>query len=190
MNDERNRVCPVELASTLDSKVRRWFQNPHDILAPFVHVGMKVLDVGCGPGYFSIELAKLVGATGHVISADLQEGMLQKLSQKIKGTLLEPRITLVQCQQDHINVAEEVDFVLAFYMVHEVPDKAALFRQLRALLKKNGTMLLVEPKLFHVSRKDFEATLGVAVNAGFTVSEGPKLLFSWSAILEGPLMAA
>jgi ubiquinone/menaquinone biosynthesis C-methylase UbiE len=190
MDNERTRVCPVELASSLDNKVRRWLQNPHGILAPFVKEGMKVLDVGCGPGFFSVELAKLVGATGRVISADLQEGMLQELHRKIKGTILEPRITTVQCQQDRINVSEDVDFILAFYMVHEVPDKAALFRQLRAVLKKNGRFLLVEPKMFHVSKKDFESTLKVAEKAGFAITQGPKLFLSWSAVLGDGLMAA
>ena len=190
MDNERNRVCPVELASSLDSKLRRWLQNPRDIVAPFVKEGMKVLDVGCGPGFFSVELAKLVGATGRVISADLQEGMLQELARKIKGTILESRIRTVQCQRNKINVSDDVDFILAFYMVHEVPDKSAFFEQLRSVLKKNGRFLLVEPKLFHVSREEFQSTLGIAEKAGFTVAQGPRLLLSWSAILGNPLNAA
>jgi ubiquinone/menaquinone biosynthesis C-methylase UbiE len=190
MDNERNRVCPVELASSLDSKVRRWLQNPHNILAPFVKEGMKVLDVGCGPGFFSIELAKLVGASGRVISADLQAGMLQELKLKIKGTVLERRITPVQCERGNINVSDHVDFILAFYMVHEVPEKAALFQQLRVVLKKNGKILLVEPKLFHVTKTEFEMTLGVAEKAGFTVTEGPKLFLSWSAVLGNDSIAS
>ncbi len=46
---ERNRVCPVELAGSLDNRFRRWLQNPRKILAPYVREGMKVLDIGCGP---------------------------------------------------------------------------------------------------------------------------------------------
>ena len=83
MNNEKLRVCPVERAGSLDSKLRKWFQNPSKILAPFIKEGMKVLDVGCGPGFFSIEIAKMVGKNGKVFSADLQEGMLQKLRNKI-----------------------------------------------------------------------------------------------------------
>ena len=127
MNDNRNRVCPVELASSLDNKIRRWLQNPRIILEPFVKEGMTALDIGCGPGFFSVEIANLVGETGRVFSADLQEGMLTKLRQKIKGTPLETRITTIQCKPDNINVTEKVDFILAFYMVHEVPDKARSF---------------------------------------------------------------
>jgi ubiquinone/menaquinone biosynthesis C-methylase UbiE len=88
MDNEHNRVCPVGLADSLDSRIRRWLQDPQKILFPFVRQGMTVLDIGCGPGFFSIELAKMVGRTGRVISADLQDGMLRKLSAKIRGTEL------------------------------------------------------------------------------------------------------
>lgn len=185
MKKDRNRVCPVELAGSLDSRVRRWLQNPHTILAPFVRQGMTALDIGCGPGFFSIEMAGMVGAGGRVIAADLQEGMLDKLRTKIKGTELEQRITCVRCSKDAINVSEGVDFILAFYMVHEIPDKDSFFRQAKAVLKPGGQFLLVEPRLFHVSRKDFEHTIQIAENNGFGAEPGPRLRFSWSAVLKG-----
>ncbi len=144
---------------------------------------MTVLDIGCGPGFFSIQMARMVGERGKAISADLQEGMLRKLARKIKGTELEARIELVKCDKDKINVSEKVDFILAFFMVHEVPDKGSFFAQLRRLLKENGQFLLVEPKFFHVSRKEFDLTTRLAEKNGFKVVKGPKLLFSRSAIL-------
>jgi ubiquinone/menaquinone biosynthesis C-methylase UbiE len=184
MANRKDRVCPVELSNSLDSKIRRWLQNPRKILAPFIRTGMTALDLGCGPGFFSIELAGHVGAAGKVIAVDLQQGMLNRLHDKVKGTEFEGRITLVQCEKDNINVSETVDFILAFYMVHEIPDKDALFRQLNKILSDQGQCLLVEPKLFHVSEKDFQATLRLAQNNGFEIFPGPKLLASWSAILE------
>lgn len=183
MNEERNRVCPVELADSLDSGIRKWLQNPERILSPYVREGMTVLDVGCGPGFFSLALARMVGGTGKVISADLQEGMLSKLKDKIRGTELEKRITLVKCDKGDINVSGKVDFAVAFYMVHEVPDKVSFFRQLKGVVKDNGRVLIVEPKLFHVSRKEFAATTEQAAGAGFTTQPGPRLPLSWSAIL-------
>jgi ubiquinone/menaquinone biosynthesis C-methylase UbiE len=183
MEDQRNRVCPVELANSLDNKIRRWIQNPRKILTPYVKEGMTVLDIGCGPGFFSMELAELVGDTGKVIAADLQQGMLQKLHDKIKGTALEGRMKLEKCEKDNINVSEAVDFILTFYMVHEVPDKNTFFKQLNKVLKDQGQYLLVEPKLFHVSQKEFQSTITLARNNGFESFPGPKLLASWSAIL-------
>lgn len=183
MHRERYRVCPVELANSLDSKIRRWLQNPQRILSPFIKEGMQVLDIGCGPGFFSIEMARMVGDKGTVFSADLQEGMLQKIRKRIEGTALERRIVLVKSEQEKTNVKGKMDFILAFYMVHEVPDKDSLFSELRNILKDDGQFLLVEPKLFHVSRKDFASTMEMAKSKGFTLHAGPRLPFSWSALL-------
>ncbi len=184
MENERNRVCPVELAHSLDNRIRKWLQNPNKILTPFVKEGMKVLDIGCGHGYFSIEMAKIVGKSGKVISADLQEGMLQKLSNKIKGTELEERIKLLKCDKDKINISERVDFILAFYMVHEVPNKNSFFKELKNALNEKGQFLFVEPKLFHVSKREFALTTKLAENNGFKIYQGPKLNFSWSVLLK------
>ncbi|MGA9120404.1 MAG: class I SAM-dependent methyltransferase [Bacteroidota bacterium] len=164
--------------------MRRWLQNPYEIVAPYVKAGMTVLDIGCGPGFFSIEIARLVGPGGKVISADVQEGMLEELGKKVRGTSLEERIKCVKCERTTINVSDMVDFILAFYMVHEVPDKNTFFRQLRSVLKEHGELLLVEPKLFHVSRKAFQQTTAVAEKSGFKFSPGPKLRFSWSALFK------
>ena len=66
MGQDRNRVCPVGCAWGLEIGLRRWLQNPQKILAPYVSAGMTVLDIGCGPGFFSIEMARLVGPAGRV----------------------------------------------------------------------------------------------------------------------------
>jgi ubiquinone/menaquinone biosynthesis C-methylase UbiE len=184
MNDDRNRVCPVELANSLDSKIRRWLQNPQKILSSYVKEGMKVLDVGCGPGFFSVELAKMVGAHGKVYAVDLQEGMLQKLHDKIRGTSLEKIVQLIKCEKDKIVIPEKVDFILAFYMVHEVPDKDKLFATLKNFLNEQGEFLIVEPKLFHVSKKEFASTISKAETVGFKATDGPKLPFSFSSVLK------
>jgi tRNA(Phe) wybutosine-synthesizing methylase Tyw3 len=96
---------------------------------------------------------------------------------------LEERITLVKCEKEEINVSEKIDFGLAFYMVHEVPNKGSFFNQLKSILNENGQILIVEPKLFHVSKKDFELTTQIAETVGFTINSGPRLLLSWTAIL-------
>jgi len=184
MDSKRNRVCPVERARSLDNRIRLWLQNPRKILSPYIREGMIVLDVGCGPGFFSVEIARMVGPDGVVISADLQEGMLEKLRRKIEGTELERRTRFVKCDEDRINVKEKVDFILAFYMVHEVPDRNSFFAQLKEVLKDGGQILLIEPKLFHVSEKEFKLTTDIAGRHGFTIHQGPKVLFSRTAVLK------
>lgn len=177
------RVCPVENAGSLDNKIRRWVQNPRKILKPCIQEGMTVLDVGCGPGFFSIEMAKLVGESGRVIAADLQDGMLQKIKNKIRGTALEKRITLHRCKKDRIGVSETVDFVLVFYMLHEVPNPEDFLNEIRLMLKPNGLIFIVEPP-FHVSKSAFETMIREAANAGFELVERPKVFLSKTAVLK------
>ncbi|HUN56374.1 MAG TPA: methyltransferase domain-containing protein [Smithella sp.] len=179
----KNRVCPVERAGRLDSGIRRWFQNPQKILSPYIKEGMTVLDLGCGPGFFTMDIARMVGKSGRVIASDLQEGMLEKTGSKIHGTELEERIALHQCKENKIGVSDKVDFILAFYMVHEIPDKKALFNELETIIKPSGQVLIVEPK-FHVSEKAFKETIGIAGSAGFEPAQGPKVFFSRAVILK------
>jgi ubiquinone/menaquinone biosynthesis C-methylase UbiE len=173
MSTQESRVCPVEYAGGLEAKIRHWVHNPARIVGPYIKEGMTAMDVGCGPGYFSLPMAELVGDGGRVIAADLQDGMLQKVKAKIEGTPLQRRIVLHKCGQERIGVTERVDFVLAFYMVHEVPDKASFFKELATLLKPDGRLLLVEPP-FHVSGEAFEKTLSLAQDAGLELVEKRK----------------
>jgi ubiquinone/menaquinone biosynthesis C-methylase UbiE len=182
MSSRKERICPVEKADSLDTKFRRWLQKPKKILKPYIKEGMTVLDFGCGPGFFSVELAKMVGSSGKVISADLQEGMLEKLKEKIKGTELENRITLHKCEKDKIGLTTNVDFVLAFYVIHEIPDKVMLFYEIETLLNSNGQVLIVEPP-FHVSKNAFEETIKKATAAGLTEVERPNVLFNKAVVL-------
>jgi ubiquinone/menaquinone biosynthesis C-methylase UbiE len=183
MTKINERVCPVTLAGSLDNSIRRYLQNPQKILRPYIAEGMTVLDVGCGPGFFSLEMARMVGKSGRVIAADMQEGMLQKVKEKIKGTELEERILLHKCGENNIGVSEPVDFVLLFYMVHEVPNKEHFFNEIRTILKPQGQVLIVEPP-FHVSKSAFEETIRIAANAGLIVIERPKIFFSRAVVMK------
>ena len=183
MNDRNNRVCPVERAGGLDNKFRRWLQNPRKILRPYIEKGMTVLDIGCGPGFFSIDMAQLVGKSGRVIASDLQEGMLQKLRDKIQGTELEERFALHKCEENKIGLSENIDFILVFYMFHEVPNQEEFLNEIGSILKPNGQVLIVEPP-FHVSKPAFEKIIRKARNAGFTLVGRPKVLFSKTAVLK------
>lgn len=182
MNNKNNRVCPVERAGSLDNNIRRWLQNPQKILRPYIKEGMAILDVGCGPGFFTIDMAQMVGESGQVIAVDLQEGMLQKLRAKIQGTELGKRIRLHKSEKDRIGLAEKVDFALSFYVVHEFPNQADFFKELISLLKPQGLALIVEPPL-HVSKSAFKETIQLARDAGFTLLEGPKIFISKSVLL-------
>jgi len=183
MSSRKDRVCPVRHAAALDSKVRRWVQDPAKIVGPYVREGMTVLDFGCGPGFFTVAMAEMVGRRGKVIAADLQGGMLEKVRAKIQGTHLEDRIRLHKCGTDGIGFVGTADLVFAFYVLHEVPDPRGLLREIHGLLCEGGYLLIVEPRFVHVSRASFERTIGAAVEAGFERSGEMRVFLSRGAAL-------
>ena len=182
MSAKSGRVCPVKRAGSLDNRIRRWLHDPRKILGPYIGEGMTVLDVGCGPGLFAIEMAQMVGKSGRVIAVDLQQEMLEKLRKKIDGTESAERITLHKCEADKIGISDGIDFALAFYMVHEVPDQQAFFDEVRSILKPDGLLLAVEPP-FHVSRRAFEETIGKARDVGLTPVGRPRICLSKAVLL-------
>lgn len=184
MGRDGSRVCPVELAGSLDNRFRAFFQNPRRILLPYIREGMTVLDAGCGPGFFSVEMARLVGPSGVVYACDLQEGMLARLRGKVEGTALASRIVLHKCSPSRIGLSAPVDFALAFYMLHELPDQGVFFSEVLSLLRPGGRLLVVEPPL-HVSKASFSSSIGLALDAGFSSLSCPGVAFSRTALL-GP----
>lgn len=181
--EEKKRVCPVEHTGSLDNVFRKWIHNPKKLLGEYVKEGMVVLDIGCGPGLYSVEMAKMVGKSGSVVAVDLQEGMLQKLKDKIQGIEIEKIITLHRCKENEIGISEKIDFALAFYMVHEVPDQEKFFEEIKSILKPNGNFLIIEPK-FHVSKQAFEETIEKAITIGFEPIKKPKVFFSRAVVLK------
>ena len=182
MVKRNKRVCPVENARGLDNIFRKWIHNPNKILGEYVNEGMVVLDVGCGPGLYSVEMAKMVGESGKVIAADLQEGMLKKLKNKIQGTEIETRIELHKCDENRIGITEKVNLVFAFYMVHEVPNQETFLAEMCSILTPGGTFFIIEPS-FHVSKQAFEETLTKAVAIGFKPIKTPRVALSRAQVL-------
>jgi ubiquinone/menaquinone biosynthesis C-methylase UbiE len=166
MNENKNAyVCPMRMAGILTNKIRLSLHNPNKILKPFIKKNMVAIDIGCGPGVFSIEIAKLLEGTGKVISVDMQEQMLELLKNEIKGKPFENNIALHKCTQNKIGLNENVDFVLMFYMVHEVPNKNNMFNEVLPKINKNGLIMIVEP--FWISGRKFKEIIKYIIGNGF-----------------------
>jgi ubiquinone/menaquinone biosynthesis C-methylase UbiE len=166
---------------TFDNILRRLVQNPEKIIEPYVHSGDTVLDVGPGMGYFSIPLAKIVGEKGGVIAVDVQIEMLNALQKRARRAGVEQRITLHLCKRNSLGLDIKFDFVLAFWMAHEVPEQESFFKEIRTLLKPNGKFLLSEP-IIHVTKAMYEETIKKAIRAGFALIGKPTIFLSRSAL--------
>ncbi len=178
-------VCPWWIGYLLASPIRRLFQHPRAILSPHVRAGMTVVEPGPGMGFFTLELARLVGPSGGVIAVDIQERMLASLRRRAERAGLADRIETRLAQAGSLgleDLAGAVDFVLAFAMVHEFRDNDAFFRQAAAALKPGGTVLLAEPQ-HHVSPERFAGQLEAAGRAGLGLVDRPAIRGSRAAVL-------
>ena len=178
-----HRVCPWWQAYTFDNPLRKLIHPPQKVLGDYVKEGMTVIDVGCGMGHFSIGMAGLVGSTGKVIAIDLQQKMLDVMRKRAKRAGVADRIISHLCTPDNIGTEERSDFILAFWMVHEVPDQLTFLGQLMSMLVPDGKLLVAEPKM-HVSAQNFNQTLETAKSIGLRSCEVPAIRFSHTALLE------
>jgi SAM-dependent methyltransferase len=178
-------TCPWWLGTFLLNPFRRLAQKPSRILRPFVRPGMLVVEPGCGMGFFTLDLVRLVEPGGRVVAIDLQEKMLAGLRRRAARAGLAGVIDIRLAQPDRLGISDlagQVDLVLAFYVVHEVRKPAAFFAEIAAALKPGGAVLFVEPPL-HVSRAGFEASLATAERAGLRVAGRPRIGPNKAALL-------
>ena len=109
-----------------------------------VQSGMKVCDMGCGNGYYSLRLAKLVGQKGQVLAVDIQPEMLTLLRARaakaeidtihpVLGTVADPRLP-----------SKSIDVILCVDVYHEFSHPERMLRAMRESLAPNGVVVLVE----------------------------------------------
>ena len=182
-NFQAGHVCPWWLAYTFDNPIRKLFHSPAKILGPYLQEGMTVMDVGCGMGYFSIGMAKIIGASGRVFCVDLQTKMLEITQKRAARAGVAARIFSHRCGSDRIGLHEKIDFILVFWMAHEVQDQKAFFSELKSDLAFGGKILVAEPKM-HVSAESFQKTIDIAQSTGLRPCGHPEIRFSRTALLE------
>jgi len=181
-----HRVCPWWIGYLLASPVRRIFNNPARVLAAHVRPGMTVLEPGPGMGFFTLELARLVGSTGRVIAVDIQPRMLDALRRRAARAGVLDRVEIRQAPPESLAIADlaaAVDFTLAYAVVHELPSPASFFREVAVASRPGARVLLVEPK-GHVNASQFDEELRVARDAGFAPVDSAGKPSDNTALLE------
>lgn len=168
-------VCPWWLGYLLANPLRRLFEDPDEILGPHVRPRMTVLEVGPGMGFFTLPLARLVGPAGRVVAVDVQPRMLAALARRARKAGLADRVETRLAAPDTLGLADRAgafDVAFALHVVHEVPDAARLFTELRAALAPGGRVVFVELR-GHVRPERFEESLSAAAAAGFAIERHP-----------------
>jgi len=181
-------VCPIWVGYFLSIPLRKLVQNPKKILSPYLADGMKVLDIGCAMGFFSLQMARIVGPGGRVICVDVQQRMIDVLVKRARRAGLLEIIETRVCGRDSLGIEDldgQMDFACAFAVAHEVPDSAAMFSQVYRALKQGGRMFLAEPK-GHISEDEFGITVSTASKTGFEIVSNPDVARSRTVLWEKP----
>jgi 2-polyprenyl-3-methyl-5-hydroxy-6-metoxy-1,4-benzoquinol methylase len=112
-----------------------------------VKPGQVVCDVGCGNGFYALQLASLVGQQGRVLAVDVQSEMLHLLGERAK----EAQITNIELIQgtavDPKLPAGAVDLILLVDVYHELSHPEQMLRAMREALKPDGRIALAEFRL-------------------------------------------
>lgn len=174
-------VCPSWLYFSLNSFFRKLVHDPEKLFKEYVHEGDTALDIGCGPGFFTLGLAGLAGESGKVIAVDIQKKAIDTVAKKIRGTSYESRIRPVLSNGLTFPVNDKIDFALTFWMLHEVPDKKLFLEQIKSVMKPGAVYFLVEP-VIHVTKETFMKEVKIAESCGMKLAGFPEVGLSRAAV--------
>jgi len=155
------------------------------MLSPYVRQGMTVLEPGPGMGFFTLEIARLVGPSGRVVAVDMQPRMLASLKRRAAREGLLDRVETRVVSPDTMGLADlagRVDLTWVFAVVHELPSVEKFVTEVAKASKPGAGLLIAEP-MGHVKTADFEAQLQAAARAGFVLEARPTIRRSHAAFL-------
>lgn len=177
----------------MEEPSRAEWQKPDEVLRALdLRRGQIAGDVGAGPGYFSLRLARAVGDSGHVHAADVETRILTVLRERVRDSGLRNISPVLSLRDDALLPAGACDLILVVDTYHHFPDGPAYLRKLSGALKPGGRIVNVDfhkrelpvgPEPEHkVAREDF---LADAAAAGLRlVEEHPFLPYQYFVVLE------
>lgn len=178
-------VCPWWMGYLLASPFRRWgMQNPEKLLRPWIKPGCTILEPGPGMGFFTVPMARMCGEAGRVIALDVQSQMLAGLQRRATRAGVAKRVETRQVASESLGVsdlANQIDFVLAFAVVHEMPSAWRFFAEVATTMKPDAHLFLAEPA-GHVAETQFDEELSAAAAAGLEAIATPKVARSRSLV--------
>jgi SAM-dependent methyltransferase len=139
------QVMGYEGAGWLERPEREREEAPSKAIAALdIKPGQVVADVGAGSGYYTARLAERVGATGKVYASDLQPQMVALLEQRVARDRLTQVEVLQATETDPRLPPAAIDLILMVDVYHELARPQEVLRQLRAALKPDGRLVLIE----------------------------------------------
>lgn len=132
--------CPSSLAWMLDLN----WDNNRVIEALDLTPGMRIADVGCGPGRLTVPIAEAVGLEGEVTALDMQEKMLARLAKRVTARGVENVRMVHGGAGDGLLPRAYFDRALLVTVLGEIPERVRALHEIAAALKPGGYLLISE----------------------------------------------
>jgi ubiquinone/menaquinone biosynthesis C-methylase UbiE len=161
--------CPASFSWIVNNPIRRWYMRP--VLDRVgIRPGEKVLELGPGPGAFTIEAARRTELGGKLVAVDIQPAMIAGVERKVN----ESKLTNVEthiADASHLPVGNgSIDCAFLVTVLPEIPDRKGALKELRRVLKPGGVLSITEEFLdpdYPLAR----TTIRWAEEAGFELEE-------------------
>lgn len=167
----RSLACPASLTWLLNNPYMNAVAGADTVIERLhLRSGMRVLDIGSGPGRLSIPIAQYIENTGEVVALDIQPKMLEKLKSKVINMGIS-NIRLIEAGAGDGKVENDYfDRALLVTVLGEIPDKKSALSEIYKALKQGGILSITEviPDPHYTSRNKVRS---LCSGAGFTETE-------------------
>ncbi len=140
------RPFPHHLAPTLDHPLRQRYRDPVQTLTPFgIAPGSVVLDLGCGSGVFTVEMARQVGGNGMVHAVDVQAEMIELAQKRVRSAGLEKRVRFHHAGAYRLPFeTHSVDIAILIATLPEIPNRFLALEEIRRVIRPGGRLAISE----------------------------------------------
>ncbi len=155
----------------------RLFVDPYEVLDKAgVKQGQIVLEIGCGPGFFTIAASKIVGKRGKVYALDINPAAIEDVQRKIEERKLANVKTILADASKTGLPDKSIDVVFLFGVIHTLDDVNAVMQEMHRVLKKKGILTVKGPR----QRSEKEPLGPITENNLFLLKEKTDDLFKFS----------
>ena len=174
-----SRPCPYALAWLVENPIRRWYMS-QVVDRVGIRPGELVLELGPGPGTFTVKAALRAEPGGRLVSVDIQPKMIAAVEKKVRAAGLTNVETQVASAYNLPLDDESVDRAFLVTVLQEIPDRQQAFAELRRVLKPEGILSITE-ELLDPNYRPVRTTICWAEEAGFELVE--RLSNGWTYTL-------
>jgi ubiquinone/menaquinone biosynthesis C-methylase UbiE len=157
-----------------DNFLRRWLDDPIKTLKTVgLKPGLKVVEVGCGPGFFTIPAAEIVGSNGLVYAVDVHPRAIERVKQKIESKGIK-NVCPMPTNASNIRLPEQsIDLVFMFGLPYIVGGQENVIFEMHRILKPGGILS------FKKTRGSDEEIIKGIESGGFIYSNKDQRIFSF-----------